>query len=603
MSTFARRASRLSFSFVCTVVALGGGAACYTVDGLTAAPAPAEATSTASAKSDGGTVTEAGATGLPCDVEALLTTKCATCHTSPPTAAPMALVSYEDLVAPSRSDGSISTAQASLARMKSTTSPMPPSNPLPEADIAVFEKWVLAGTPKTSCETAATVSRRDASAVECVLASDCPGSLVCKSGVCDIECATDKDCYPTWSCEATRCTPPHDAPVLPDAGTPTVYGDFADTKAWQGTSIATVTGSTFSGGVTDGRYMYFAPDNTAAIPLRYDTQGSFTSMKSWATFDLTTMNASAKGYRGTIFDGRYVYFVPLGSGLISRYDTRGAFLDPAAWTIFNLATVGPQTGFNGGTFDGRYIYLAPVGGTTAFRYDTQAPFASTRSWSRFTIGTVDAKAQSFVGAVYDGRNVYFVPFAGAGTLAQGTIARYDSELPFGTASSWSTLDLTTLDAAAMGYRSGLFDGRYLYLVPGWMAPTPSWGTTKLARFDTQADFKAAESWTFFDTTTLAPEIAGFNAAAFDGRHIVFAPGYNGTAYHGSLLRYDTHGALDAAESWGVFETQSLGNSRTFRGAAFDGRHVYFAPNNGTAVRFEARTPAAMPAFPLGGSFY
>ena len=50
--------------------------------------------------------------------------------------------------------------------------------------------------------------------VACVRASDCPGDLVCKNGVCTAECVEDKDCYSSWSCRpiteggAGRCIPP-----------------------------------------------------------------------------------------------------------------------------------------------------------------------------------------------------------------------------------------------------------------------------------------------------------------------------------------------------------------------------------------------------------
>jgi hypothetical protein len=92
--------------------------------------------------------------GLPCDVAALLLAKCTSCHSNPPVAyAPMALMTYADLTAPSKSDATKSNAVVSLARMKSATSPMPalPAAPASAAQIAAFEAWVNAGTPMGSC--------------------------------------------------------------------------------------------------------------------------------------------------------------------------------------------------------------------------------------------------------------------------------------------------------------------------------------------------------------------------------------------------------------------------------------------------------------------
>jgi hypothetical protein len=96
----------------------------------------------------------AAADGLPCEIATLLAAKCTSCHSNPPVAyAPMALVSYADLLAPAKSDASKTNAVVSLARMGSAASPMPPS---PAAlasagEIAAFAAWVNAGTPMGAC--------------------------------------------------------------------------------------------------------------------------------------------------------------------------------------------------------------------------------------------------------------------------------------------------------------------------------------------------------------------------------------------------------------------------------------------------------------------
>lgn len=100
------------------------------------------------------TSTGAGVEGLPCDVAALLAAKCVSCHSNPPIAsAPMALVSYADLVAPAKSDATKSNAEVSLARMKAAASPMPP---LPGAaatstEIAALEAWIAGGEMMGTC--------------------------------------------------------------------------------------------------------------------------------------------------------------------------------------------------------------------------------------------------------------------------------------------------------------------------------------------------------------------------------------------------------------------------------------------------------------------
>jgi hypothetical protein len=86
-------------------------------------------------------------TGLPCDVQGVLENRCIACHDG---GKAVAMLSYDDLMKMSKVDPSKTIAQEALVRMKSTTSPMPPPPAVPpEADeIAIFEAWVNAGTPK-----------------------------------------------------------------------------------------------------------------------------------------------------------------------------------------------------------------------------------------------------------------------------------------------------------------------------------------------------------------------------------------------------------------------------------------------------------------------
>lgn len=92
------------------------------------------------------------ATGVPCAVETVLSTYCWSCHGVAPSA-PSRLVTYPDLTAVSVSNQGSSEAEEALARMKDTTSPMPPSGPAPSAsEIAAFEAWVTGGAAQgASC--------------------------------------------------------------------------------------------------------------------------------------------------------------------------------------------------------------------------------------------------------------------------------------------------------------------------------------------------------------------------------------------------------------------------------------------------------------------
>lgn len=98
-------------------------------------------------------------TGPLCDVEALLRKKCVSCHSNPPAlrSVPMPIVTYDDLVAPSRSDPTQSVAALSIERMQDTMSPMPPApaSPATAADVAVLQAWIDAGMPSACDEGSA----------------------------------------------------------------------------------------------------------------------------------------------------------------------------------------------------------------------------------------------------------------------------------------------------------------------------------------------------------------------------------------------------------------------------------------------------------------
>lgn len=95
---------------------------------------------------------DAESSGLPCDVDALLTKSCRGCHVTGGKS-PMPLMTYEDLSAPSTSDPSKNVATASIERMRSDVNPMPPSPSarVANADLVVFERWVADGMPRGEC--------------------------------------------------------------------------------------------------------------------------------------------------------------------------------------------------------------------------------------------------------------------------------------------------------------------------------------------------------------------------------------------------------------------------------------------------------------------
>jgi hypothetical protein len=259
--------------------------------------------------------------------------------------------------------------------------------------------------------------------------------------------------------------------------------------------------------------------------------------------------------------------------------------DPANWLTFDVTTVSPGVyDFAGGAFDGRYAYFVPQTSnsmpagpeSTVVRYDTQAPFAAPSSWAAFDTSTLPSQPGGYEGVAFDGRYLYLVPYDDR-TGNGGRVVRYDTQATFGAATSWSTFDMKTVDAGATGYQGATFDGRYVYFTPD------PYGAKSIAvRYDTQSPFTAATSWSAFDTLTVSAKAQGFAGATFDGRYVYLVPQDDDNP-DGLVTRFDTTGAFGDAASWSTFDTTTLDpNAAFYQGGVFDGRYVYLSPASRTS---------------------
>jgi len=352
-----------------------------------------------------------------------------------------------------------------------------------------------------------------------------------------------------------------------------------------------------------------------AMNCKFDTKGcstpattwnDFVNGSNWTVWDTTNISGAARGYQGTLFDGRYVYFVPYYDGgydgYMVRYDTQAGFVSAGSYQAFDVSSVaGNARGFQHGVFDGRYVYFVPsynsqlgYHGMIA-RYDSQKDFTMASSWSVFDATNLFAGARGYVGGIFDGRYVYFVPNYN-GSFQDGLVLRYDTQSAFGFSGSWAAFDMATVFGGARGYVGGAFDGRYIYFAPysnGAISPF-------VARYDTQAPFGDMASWSVFDLTPVSANARGYQSASFDGRYVYFAPYSNGNAYSGLVTRYDTQAAFNMQASWSTFDVAGInGGARGFQGSVFDGRYVYFCPSynggyDGITVRYDTMNPFGMP---------
>ena len=272
---------------------------------------------------------------------------------------------------------------------------------------------------------------------------------------------------------------------------------FTDPASWarfdtSTSSDAGLPARGFSGAVFDGRYVYYVPYRSGAIysgtVTRYDTMAAapdggtvdagdagdagdaaapanaFENAASWSTFDTTTVDSRASGYQGGVFDGRFVYFIPLHGVILTAYDTTKMFRSPGSWLTFEIDTLAGTPGnFSGAVYDGHYLYLIPHGPLTV-RFEPSKGFTAS-AFTEFSIPTVvpalDSGNYNFAGGAFDGRYVYYVPQYGSGA----EVLRYDTWSPFTATCSWQAYDVATINPLVGPLWGAVYDGQFLYYVP------------------------------------------------------------------------------------------------------------------------------------------
>ncbi|HIH44433.1 MAG TPA: hypothetical protein HA257_04975 [Candidatus Methanoperedenaceae archaeon] len=349
-----------------------------------------------------------------------------------------------------------------------------------------------------------------------------------------------------------------------------------------------------------GQYIYFAPyynyvtSQYHGVVMRYDTTEVFDLSGSYAFFDMASVNASAKGYKGVTTDGKYLYFSPFFNGvihgMIARYNTSADFNAPSSYDFYDVSGMNSSAkGLYGNVFDGRYVYFVPNGNYESsypgvvVRYDTTGAFNSPESYSFYDISGLNASAKGFTGAIFDGISVYFVPYNGGNS---GVVARYSTTADFNTASSYEFFDLTGVNANAKGFLGGGYAKGFVYFSPYYNGAEYH---GLACRYNISQPFNVTGSFSCFDIAAIDTEAKGFSGVEWDGQYVYFVPLQNSApAFHGRIAQYNTSLPFNISGSYQVYDTEALNaNSHGFRGAIYKFNYIYFVPyNNAQITRME-----------------
>jgi hypothetical protein len=351
------------------------------------------------------------------------------------------------------------------------------------------------------------------------------------------------------------------------------YHDMQDAALWATFDLGRLnsgfgTSLRFYGGAFDGRYVYLVPRGHGTV-VRYDTEADagFADPAPWETFDTNRLDGGPHGFEGAGFDGRYLYFAPNDTGgvpasVVVRFDTRQAFTVGPQWETFDarrLAGAGDAAAFAGFAapiFDGKFVTFVPFDDTVAIRYETDAGFSNPASWSKLDLAPATG-AVRFASGTFDGRLLYMAswtndaiavydtdsgslltPFQAAENAYSGSVAspgyvtfvpsqgrarqRVTSEAWAGSAAIRS-FDVKTVDDGGGVYVGGTFDQKYVYFAPE--------NGSAIVRVEPSA-FSDAAAWSVFPQAR-AGAGGAYWGGVFDGRYVYFVP----VAHH-DFLRFD-----------------------------------------------------------------
>jgi hypothetical protein len=361
--------------------------------------------------------------------------------------------------------------------------------------------------------------------------------------------------------------------------------------------------SGYSDVLFDGQFVYYCPfdeDGESGVVLRYNTEKPFKDPSAWSIYDAgNTDGLNTKSYFGLVFDGRFLYFVPASCKdephahcRVLRYDTQSPFKSAESWAAYDAEGTDGMVcrGYRGGVFDGRYVYFVPYMNDDFFgfhsvflRYDIEMPFKDPAAWSAYDAGGVGGGPnKGYWGGVKSGEYIYFSPYNRI--TNNGRVLRYNISMPFKDADSWSVMDLEAIDANCVNLGTPAADERYVYFPPGQWVWVETFAPENLAlciaRYDKELPFEDPAAWEILDLRDLEPYPQAHASCYFYGQYVLFGP------YTNDLLAYNTELPFKDPTAWTVRDVANSDGemeSYGYRGVAADDLYFYFAPYDNDAI--------------------
>ncbi len=230
--------------------------------------------------------------------------------------------------------------------------------------------------------------------------------------------------------------------------------------------------------IFEGSYIYFGSLLATAV-VRYSIDSPFTSSSSYQVFYVSSLVSGMQNVQTLGCDGRYLYITGQGShtsNFIVSYDITKDFSSLSSYSSFSLFNINGFYAdlFQGMAFDGRFMYFAPLGNYLGFfsgqllRYDTTLPFTSSTSYAFVDMqGYQGYNNTGWRGIFFDGRYIYVIPSDNGLALGLGVLAQYDTLLPFSITIGFTFLQFPAVNSNLISFSGAVYDGNYVYLPPNF----------------------------------------------------------------------------------------------------------------------------------------